>query len=44
MQGLSYAEIAAVADMPLGSVKTGIFRARQQLRSLLAQELSIKNG
>jgi RNA polymerase sigma-70 factor (ECF subfamily) len=44
MQGLSYAEIAAVAGMPLGSVKTGIFRARQQLRSLLAQEMRCKNG
>ena len=44
MQGLSYAEIAAVANLPLGSVKTGIYRARQKLRHALAQELSSKNG
>jgi RNA polymerase sigma-70 factor (ECF subfamily) len=44
MQGLSYAEIAAVADLPLGSVKTGIFRARQQLKKILERELSSKNG
>ena len=44
IHGLSYAEIAAVADMPLGSVKTGIYRARQQLRNLLAQKVSELNG
>jgi len=44
MQGLSYAEIAGVTSLPLGSVKAGIFRARQQLRSLLALELSNENG
>lgn len=44
MQGLSYAEIAEVANLPLGSVKTGIYRARQQLRVMLAQELSRENG
>jgi len=44
IHGLSYAEIAAVANMPLGSVKTGIYRARQQLRNLLAQKVSELNG
>ena len=44
MQGLSYAEIATVANLPLGSVKTGIFRARRQLRHALAKELSDENG
>ncbi len=39
MQGLSYAEITAVTNMPLGTVKTGIFRARRQLREMLTQEL-----
>jgi RNA polymerase sigma-70 factor (ECF subfamily) len=35
LQGLSYAEIAAVTGLPLGTVKTGIHRARQQLRQHL---------
>ena len=44
IQGLSYADIADVAGMPLGSVKTGIFRARQQLRQMLTEELESENG
>ena len=36
LEGLSYDEIAAATDMPLGTVKTGIFRARRQLREALA--------
>lgn len=44
MQGLSYAEIAVVANLPLGSVKTGIYRARQQLRQMLAEEMGRENG
>jgi RNA polymerase sigma-70 factor (ECF subfamily) len=36
-QDLSYAEISEIVDMPLGTVKTGIFRARQQLREALHQ-------
>ena len=44
MQGLSYAEIAEVANLSLGSVKTGIYRARQQLRRMLAEELERENG
>lgn len=35
VQGMSYQEIADIADMPLGSVKTGIFRARKLLRDRL---------
>ena len=35
LQGMSYDEIATVTEMPLGSVKTGIFRARRQLRHTL---------
>jgi RNA polymerase sigma-70 factor (ECF subfamily) len=34
-QELSYAEIAEVVSMPLGTVKTGIFRAREQLQEAL---------
>ena len=37
LQEMSYAEIAAVTDMPLGTVKTGIFRARRLLRERLEE-------
>lgn len=35
MQGMSYIEISEVTGMPLSTVKTGIHRARQQLRQRL---------
>ena len=35
LQNMRYAEIAAVTQMPLGTVKTGIFRARRALQILL---------
>ena len=42
LQGMNYNEIAEVTDMPLGTVKTGIFRARKLLReSLNAYEYAI---
>ena len=34
---LSYAEISEIVGIPLGTVKTGIFRARKQLREALRQ-------
>ncbi len=34
---LSYEEIASTLNLPLGTVKTGIFRAKEQLRRSLAQ-------
>ena len=34
-QDLSYAEIAEVVSMPIGTVKTGLFRARERLRQAL---------
>lgn len=37
LQELSYAEIAEVTKLPLGTVKTGIFRARRLLRDQLQQ-------
>jgi RNA polymerase sigma-70 factor (ECF subfamily) len=37
LQELSYEEIAEVTEMPLGTVKTGIFRARQMLQERLAE-------
>lgn len=35
LQGMNYNEIADVTGMPLGTVKTGIFRARKLLREAL---------
>ena len=34
---LSYEEIASTLNLPLGTVKTGIFRAKEQLRKSLTQ-------
>lgn len=34
---LSYEEIASTLNLPLGTVKTGIFRAKEQLRRTLVQ-------
>jgi RNA polymerase sigma-70 factor (ECF subfamily) len=36
-QGLPYAEIAKIVDQPLGTIKTGLFRAHQRLRKALEQ-------
>jgi len=36
VEGLEYREIARVLDIPLGTVESRIFRARQRLRPLLA--------
>lgn len=38
LQEMSYEEIAQVTGMPLGTVKTGIFRARRLLREALEKE------
>ena len=35
LQELSYEEIAQVTGLPLGTVKTGIFRARRRLKEVL---------
>ncbi|MDQ6826110.1 MAG: sigma-70 family RNA polymerase sigma factor [Candidatus Eremiobacteraeota bacterium] len=36
LQGKQYEEIAAVLDLPVGTVKTHLFRAKEQLRKLLS--------
>lgn len=40
---LSYAEIAQITDLPLGTVKTGIFRARKMLKERL-ESVWVKNN
>lgn len=39
LQGKQYDEIAQVLDLPLGTVKTHLFRAKEQLRKILAGTL-----
>ncbi len=36
-RGCSYAEISEILDVPLGTVKTGIFRARERLKDAVYQ-------
>lgn len=38
MDGLSYRDIASILGIPEGSVKSGIFRAREKLRILIMQK------
>lgn len=44
LQEMSYAEIADITNMPLGTIKTGIFRARRLLRKTLTQLESEHDG
>ena len=43
LKGISYDEIAEVMDVPLGTLKTWMFRARKQLRTIVEKEL-MSNG
>lgn len=42
-QDLSYADIAQALGLPLGTVKTHIFRAREMLHKLLSQDPNLTN-
>ena len=41
LQGKQYEEIAQVLNLPMGTVKTHLFRAKEQLRSLLAEKAEV---
>ncbi len=43
LKGVSYDEIAQVMDIPMGTLKTWMFRARKQLRKIVEKEL-FSNG
>jgi RNA polymerase sigma-70 factor (ECF subfamily) len=38
LQGMAYDEIASALDLPLGTVKTHLFRAKERMRELLEQD------
>jgi RNA polymerase sigma-70 factor (ECF subfamily) len=44
LHGLRYEEIAEILDVPLGTVKVRIFRARAALAKLLARRMEGENG
>jgi RNA polymerase sigma-70 factor (ECF subfamily) len=44
LDGVQYEDLAEALDLPLGTVKTHLFRARQQLRKLLEQQMTGSTG
>ena len=44
VEGLDYREIADITGVPLGTVESRIFRARQRLRPLLAPLMGVRSG
>ena len=44
LEGLSYRELAGAIDVPIGTVMSGLSRARQALRDALDTELGSRGG
>ena len=44
LQGVQYQDLAEAMELPLGTVKTQLYRAKQQLRRLLETELTGGGG
>lgn len=44
LEGLTYREVADVLDIPIGTVMSGLSRARQALRAALTEELKPTNA
>ena len=43
-QGMDVSEVAKAMEVPVGTVKTWLFRARERLRAMLAPEWEVERG
>ena len=42
LQGMSYEEIAEIVGAPLGTIKSRLFNAREQLKELLGNQIDLE--
>ena len=40
---MPYEEIAQIMDIPIGTLKTWMFRARKELRTIVEEQLGVKS-